>query len=192
MRQFNRIGRAAQEAKRASSRPARRTATAGWAALPGPAGRAFGHCRASAERSCWTFSRTGHADTTPVRRRDRRQPALRGRSSSGGRHCPRPGNNRAAAPSIVRATIPGRSAPALRAGDVMHQPPPHEAPRQAFRRRIDDRNRFRPVEQMLRSRRRRQRRDSNRTDRDRTPPTRPLGQMACDRLRPPHPLDARA
>src|SRR5436309_3392345 len=37
----------------------------------------------------------------------------------------------------------------LDAGDVMHRAPPHEPPRHAFGRRVDDMDRLGPVEQFL-------------------------------------------
>ena len=72
----------------------------------------------------------------------------------------------------------------------MHRAPPHEPPRHAFGRRIDDVDRFGPVEQALRPRRHAAgaRLAGSTSCQRRPPPARPLGQMALARLRPPHPL----
>src|SRR6185369_6353530 len=70
-------------------------------------------------------------------------------------------------------------------GDVMDGAPPHEPPRHAFRRRINDVYRLGAVKQALRPLRR-WKRDrfglGERTD----PPARPLREVALHRLRPLH------
>ena len=102
------------------------------------------------------ISRTARADTRRARRRARRRTGLRDRSSSAALRGPRPGNNRAAAPLPRSRHHSGaiRSGPSAR-DHVMHQPPPHEPPRQPLGRGVDHRDRLGLVEQALRPRCRR-------------------------------------
>ena len=113
--QLDRVRRAAQEREGRASRQARQKATRGdrrGRHVVGPHQlhprkvRAF---RASAEQPV--------DDTSRARRRGRRRSGLRGRSSSGGRPGPRPGNNRAAALSTAARHHSGaiRSGPSTRA-----------------------------------------------------------------------------
>ena len=135
-------------------------------------------------------------------RRARRRSGPRGRSSSGGRLI---------LDAVIIAQPRRRGLPPpfgrdpfgpFGAGDVMHGAPPHEAARHAFGRRVNDVDRFGPVEQALgrflslrggseaaslvpRSIASRFRLLSKEDD-SRDPPARPFGQMAFFSLRPPH------
>ena len=143
------------------------------------------------------------------RRRGRRRSALRGKSSSGGRPRPRRDNNRAAARD--RRLPPPFGRDPLRpfdARDVMHRAPPHEPPRHAFGRGINDVDRLGPVEQALgASSSLRGEGNRRRWWRGRPPPLHPPPRRAGDvqppptrspvrangfrtRLRPPHALRA--